>query len=213
MPDISNVLLQRIIVGLVAGVLTGLILSIVQKLLAIRTSKRKIQVGSDEVEIDMGNIEESLQKLERKVRVLQEHPRVFLSYASSDREFARRLAKDLELQGIEVWLPEKQLQVGDPILQKIRQGIEESQWFAVVISPSVVESDWISKELAIALQSEKTRDRPFVLPILYKGDVLPILGDKLYADFRADYESGLQSLIASLKRASLEQRLHRHDGL
>jgi hypothetical protein len=166
-------------------------------------------VGADAVEIDMGNVEGSLQKLESKIGILQERPRVFISHASSDAEFAQRLAKDLELQAIEVWCPKKQINAGDLIGEKIRQGIEESQWFLVIISPRTLESDWVSKELVLALRSEKSRGRTFVVPILYKGDeVPPELVDREYIDFRANYQASLRSLaevlIASMKRAAQE---------
>lgn len=61
-------------------------------------------------------------------------PSLFVSYASEDREAARRLRDAIAEHGIEVWYDEDELTGGDAWDQKIRQRIRECDYFMPVIS-------------------------------------------------------------------------------
>lgn len=204
------VVFVEIAVGIIAGVVAGILLSVVT--FTLRRPSPLIQVlktriGSEEFQVDTGgDIDKTTRLLEKTIINMQELPRVFLSHSSDDSEFARHLTEDLRSQAIEVelWLPEQEMKPGDLIDKRVRQGIEDSQWFLVIVSPSALESDWVHKELAFALQAEKARDRTFVVPILYKGDdVFAALGDREYIDFRTGYQGALrrlaERLIASMR--------------
>jgi hypothetical protein len=47
----------------------------------------------------------------------------FLSHSSADKPFIRQLAADLSANGIDVWLDEQRIRVGDSIPEKIAQGL------------------------------------------------------------------------------------------
>ena len=61
-------------------------------------------------------------------------PSLFVSYASEDREAARRLRDAIAEHGIEVWYDEDALTGGDAWDQKIRRRIRECDYFMPVIS-------------------------------------------------------------------------------
>lgn len=125
-----------------------------------------------------------------------DRPTVFLSHSSKDKPFVSRLATDLKSKGVPVWFDQWELKVGDSLTEKIEHGISQSGWLAVVISNSSVNSDWVQKELRAA-QARELRDKSvFVLPIIIDDCEIPLfLLDKLYADFRASYEQGLDALL------------------
>ena len=79
---------------------------------------------------------------------------VFISYTKKDVEFARKLARDLRLLGLSVWFDEWEMKVGDSIVGRIENGIEESQWMIVILSPDAVKSQWVLKELRSGLTKE-----------------------------------------------------------
>lgn len=130
----------------------------------------------------------------------EEHQRdVFLSYSSQDRRFAERLARDLVGYGLRVWWDQWEMQVGDSLITKIQEGIQASSWLTVVLSPASVASNWVKRELVSALADEISTDRVRVLPLLLSDcEMPPFLRDKLYADFRVSYESGLELLLRRL---------------
>lgn len=63
-------------------------------------------------------------------------PTLFISYASQDRDAARRIRDALIAQGIAVWYDEEELAGGDAWDQMIRRRIRECDYFMPVISDS-----------------------------------------------------------------------------
>ena len=205
-------------VGFVAGLISALIATlatIAAKWLYDRVRVYKVKVGPVEVTIEPDSIDETWRKIEEKVRDLRQHPIVFISYAYTDREFAHRLAQDLRSEGIKVWLPDEQIQVGDSITDRVGEAISTSQWIIFVFSENSLRSEFVRKELELALKAEEIRARTLVLPILYQTVPLPPeLGDKVFADFRENYDTGFSQLLSSIRRThrELHQTGHRHNG-
>jgi len=126
-------------------------------------------------------------------------PTVFVSYSSKDLPFVKRLAGDLRDKGVNVWLDQWEIRVGDSILQKIEEGIRAHDHFAVVLSPEAVASTWVRRELEAVVMQQHAGRRVAVLPILYRPcELPPFLAGIRYADFTASYDSGLQQLVAVL---------------
>jgi hypothetical protein len=189
-----------------AGVLVSLIASLLTKFVSDKTLSRKIKIGGVEIQLSE-SADESTRRILDKVQELQESPQVFLSHSSQDKEFAQRLASDLQMRGVRVWIADEQVKVGDKIIDAIHEGISSSQWVIVLLSENSMRSDFISKELLFALDEEKKKDRPFILPILIGDAELPdSLQDRQYADFRKNYELGLEKILARVKPSAT--RLH-----
>jgi hypothetical protein len=128
--------------------------------------------------------------------------KIFLCHSSGDKDFVRQLAQDLRKSDVPVWFDEWEIMVGDSLNQKIGEGITESGWLAVILSLKSVQSKWVQKELNAGLAKELEKKKVFVLPILVEDCDIPVfLLDKVYADFRRDYNDGLSRL---LKRLILE---------
>lgn len=111
----------------------------------------------------------------------------FLSHSNQDKAWVRRLAQRLIEDGVVVWLDEAKLQIGDSLIAKIADGIERMEYVIAVISRSSVASNWVQKELSLAMTQEIQGRRVKVLPLLIQDCELPEpLRDKLYADFREE---------------------------
>lgn len=111
---------------------------------------------------------------------------VFLSHSSKDKDFVRRLAHDLEQEGIDVWIDEEGLHVGDN-LSKILSKIKEATFIVVVMSLSAQQSDWVRREIDLARNMGNIR----VLPILIEeieGGWGGELARQAVADFRNQLE-------------------------
>ena len=110
---------------------------------------------------------------------------IFLSHSHADKPFVNKLAEDLRKSGYYVWTDDAEIKVGDSLIQKIREGIDKVAYVGAVISSNSVESEWVKKELDIAMNQEIEGKNIKVLPLLF-GDVeLPgFLKGKKYADFR-----------------------------
>lgn len=128
-------------------------------------------------------------------------PSVFLSHNHADKIFVRRLARDLENQGILYWLDEAEIRVGESLIEKISTGIDKVDFVAVVLSPNSIISPWVQREVDVAMNQEIMGRQIKVLPLMYQKCELPtfLLG-KSYADFTEEnnYLSALKNLVQSL---------------
>lgn len=128
-------------------------------------------------------------------------PSVFLSHNHADKSFVRRLAVDLDNQGIRYWLDEAEIKVGESLIEKIRAGIDQVDFVAVVLSPNSVSSAWVQREVDVAMNQEILGRKVKVLPLMYRACEPPgfLLG-KRYADFTKDdgYSHALEDFVRSL---------------
>jgi hypothetical protein len=87
------------------------------------------------------------------------------------------------------------------LIKKIREGIDNVDYFAVVLSPNSVDAPWVVNELDVAMNHQINGKSIKVLPIMLKECELPgFLVGKLYADFKNEekYEDSFKVLIKSI---------------
>lgn len=125
---------------------------------------------------------------------------VFISHSSKDKPFVRKLAGDLLANGVQVWLDELRIHVGDSIPSKIAKGLAESDFFLIVISQNSVQSPWVENELDNALVKEIESKRVHVLPLKIDNAKTPgSISSKKHANFATSYDEGLKELIDAIK--------------
>jgi hypothetical protein len=127
---------------------------------------------------------------------------IFLSHNFKDRPFAQRLAADLRARAIKVWIDEAEIRVGDSLIGKIEAAIDDVDYLAVILSEHSVESEWVLKEVRMAMHREIAGKRVVVLPLLYRDCKLPgFLREKLYVDFRHEinYERGVVEIVRRVR--------------
>jgi hypothetical protein len=132
---------------------------------------------------------------------MNEQPSLFLSYASADQQFATRLAMDLQASGAQVWIDQAEMRLGDFVVDRLRKAIEQTDYFAVILSPAALTSDWVKKEIEIAMWRESDTAQNTFLPLLYQKCELPwFLKDRVYADFTVmnSYEDCIARILQHL---------------
>ncbi len=130
---------------------------------------------------------------------------IFLSHNSKDKPFVRKLADDLRKAGFYAWVDEAEIKLGDSLIEKIREGIDKTEYVGVVLSNNSINSEWVKKEIDIAMNQEIEGRKVKVLPIMLEHVEPPsFLKGKLYADFTSDdlYKSGLKMIIERLSESS-----------
>lgn len=89
--------------------------------------------------------------------------RVFLSYASEDRELVEAIYLSLRAQGHTVFFDRRDLPPGEEYDARIRRGIERSQLLVFLISPySLDAGNYTLTELGIAHRIALARRPPFI---------------------------------------------------
>lgn len=122
--------------------------------------------------------------------------KVFVSHSSSDKDFVDSLVADLARREVPVWYDKFDLRVGDSVSEGINDGLSQAKYFLIVLSKSSVQSRWVKEELSAALMQQVAAGGTFILPvILEECQVPPLLKHRRYADFRSNYDRGLEELL------------------
>ena len=102
--------------------------------------------------------------------------KLFISHSSHDDAFVRELRAALADHGQDGWIDSRELRGGDPLWTEIQTAIEGASGYAVLISPSAFQSDWVGDELAHALkvQEERVRADYPVIPLSLDGTKLGV---------------------------------------
>lgn len=134
---------------------------------------------------------------------------VFFSYSHADKAVARKLASYLNDQGFRVWIDEGELAIGDSIIERVAEALDEVNFVAALVSGHSVNSAWCRKELSLAMTGELARRGVLVLP-LRLGDVLmpATLRDKFHLDVDPSDLGSAAHLLAADVRRHVERGLH-----
>jgi hypothetical protein len=102
--------------------------------------------------------------------------KIFISYASQDRDLAQRLLMAMGETGVSGWMDAADISTGTAVSAAVRTAIKQSSALVVLLSPKSLHSQWINFEVGAAL----ALNRP-IIPIIIDG---PGLENKLPETFQ-----------------------------
>lgn len=120
---------------------------------------------------------------------------VFISYSRRDQIFARRLFEHLSDVSVESWADWDDIPISAPWWEEIQRGIERTDAFLCILSPSYMASEICNKEILYARQLNKR-----IIPLLRRpwrerGQPLAeLIGEKAWADLIAENEQVINRL-------------------
>lgn len=126
--------------------------------------------------------------------------RTFISYSHQDKDFVRRLSRDVARDVSDIWIDELETRAGESVMDRISEGLSTCDYVLAVISRASVESAWVREELNLALHRQLEERRIIVIPILIErvGKVaLPaFLREKKFLDFSSgeSYHAQMEEL-------------------
>ncbi len=129
---------------------------------------------------------------------------IFLSYRSTERDFALRLAADLKNSGINVWMDRLDLKPGDDWRNTIQTAIDDAVGMIAVLSAAYVRSHYCKKELARAERHHYSIVPLLITPLSDRAWPIEVEREQ-YLDF-TEWQNGgayrveLSRLIDDLKK-------------
>jgi TPR repeat protein len=124
----------------------------------------------------------------------------FVSYSREDLEFANRLTTDLRAKGAKVWMDKIDILAGQRWEAEIEVAVGACSRVLVILSPASVASTNVMAEVGLAIDDGKQ-----VVPVFFQECKVPFrLRPLQYADFRSDYNAGLQDLLETLEPAAAQ---------
>lgn len=124
---------------------------------------------------------------------------IFVSHRDSDAQKAKDLSEELRAAGHNVWLDVWKIKLGDSIVARINEGLQEAAYLILCYSASG-SSDWVDREWMSALSRQLNGCGVKILPVLLSGGQSPaILADIKYANLTKDWAQGVTEILETLK--------------
>jgi hypothetical protein len=131
---------------------------------------------------------------------------VFISHASEDTDWCKRLVNRLKEAGLKVWFDQEQLHDGGNLPGMIDKGLAASKHIVLVMTPAYFAKEWTMAEAYFAVTKDPTGQRRFAIPILRENCMRsPLLQSWIYLDFRNDdqFSDNCNQLVTTLSSAPL----------
>lgn len=136
--------------------------------------------------------------------------KVFISHSASDRRFVEdEILPPLKEGGLECWYSPNDIKSTAQWEREILHGLQESDWFLVVISPNSVASRWVKAEVDWAMEHRIGWIAPVLLGQTNPMDLHLMLPQIQQIDFTCDALQGrrqLQEWVQEAGRTRLEDR-------
>jgi hypothetical protein len=140
---------------------------------------------------------------------------VFISHATEDKDrFVRPLAEALRGRGVTVWYDEWELAVGDSLVEKIDDGLGNSRFGVVVLSPAFFSKNWSRAELQAFAALEMRQSRSLLLPIWLElgpdeiATQAPLLLGRVALQAADGVDAVAEELATKVKGGRADRRLH-----
>jgi hypothetical protein len=121
-------------------------------------------------------------------------PATYINYAPGDREFAVRLATDLENAGVHTWIDSGQDMSQVKWAGGVHPALKESTRMVVVMSPTGKEAEMVKNAWGFFKKEKK----PIVLALTGSLEVPDPLRRNPRFDFSADYKAAFRQLLLAL---------------
>lgn len=126
---------------------------------------------------------------------------VYISYSHHDKKYADLIANSLREHGHKVWIDTWRLKAGDNLIEKINEGLKETEALIVIVSNNSLGSEWVRYEFSAIALGDISSEKRRIIPVLVDKVVsLPeYLSQYLFVDLTVDTEIGLQQILNALK--------------
>lgn len=112
----------------------------------------------------------------------------FLSYSRGDQAFALRFAHDLKAAGVDVWVDQLDIGIGQNWDRAVEAAVRGCEGFIIILSPRSVASENVADEVGVAIEGTKQ-----IIPILFETCTVPMrLARVQFIDSRTDYQDALR---------------------
>lgn len=94
-----------------------------------------------------------------------QHYSCFISYSTTDDEFAHRLHADLQDNGVRCWFAPANMRIGAKIRDTIDEAIRLRDKVLLVLSEASIASEWVEDEVDKAFEEERARRGVVLFPL------------------------------------------------
>lgn len=126
-------------------------------------------------------------------------PTIFISHAKEDREFVDgELVSLINALGFESWYAKTAIQSAEHWERSILAGLQASEWFMIIMSPSSAMSEWVKDEVNWAMEERVGRIIPLLIAECNPRDIHIRLPRIQHIDFGGNQKEAREELIRLL---------------
>jgi hypothetical protein len=133
----------------------------------------------------------------------KKNKKIFLSYSWNDKEKAIQIAEKLMANGVDVWLDEWSVKIGDSLVSRINEGVKNSSYMIILVSKNYLKSKWGNKELQSALIREAEQKKTFIIPVVIERieftKMPTMLSDRIFLDMTGDIDEAISKLVRIIR--------------
>jgi len=122
---------------------------------------------------------------------------VFISYSREDSNIVKKISKDLQKEGVSVWLDVEKLFPGENWASSINEAIKKATAYIYILSKNSLKSKWVVLEQYKAVTENKTII-PVVIDEYAAKNIPPLFKNIQWADFSESYNEGFRKLLQAL---------------
>jgi DNA-directed RNA polymerase specialized sigma24 family protein len=123
--------------------------------------------------------------------------RVFISHSSEDCPFVEReILPLLKKNGIDTFYSPLDIRAADQWERRLRTGLQQCDWFLVVMSPRSAASPWVTREVSWAMEKRRGRLIPVLMQECADGTWHVGFSELQYIDFRKNKRVAKTQLIS-----------------
>jgi hypothetical protein len=130
---------------------------------------------------------------------------LFISYASDDVAFVRKLDQCLASNGLRCWVDFRRMVLGRPVQESMQKGLESSRAFLVVLGTTV--GKWEMMELRRAIEHFVENDKR-VIPFVISGTTMPQSASVFLRSFHGIFLDRYANLDAACSKIAASLTLH-----
>src|SRR5271157_2322912 len=131
---------------------------------------------------------------------------LFLSHNGADKPWTERLAVAIEADRsgppLKVFFDKWDILPGSDVPAELEEGLQNSRYVGLVLSPEALSSDWVALERSTAIYRDPRARQRSLIPLLRRDCELPdMLAQLNRIDFRreVDFDPGVESLVGLLR--------------
>lgn len=126
---------------------------------------------------------------------------LFICHATEDKDIVQPLVEALINAGFSVWYDDFELKLGDRLRRKIENGLLQSRYGLVVISPNFFKKEWPQKELD-ALIAKESGGEQVILPIWHNvnAEYVREKAPMLSGIFAVSTEKGIDHIVKEIQK-------------
>lgn len=123
----------------------------------------------------------------------------FVSYSHKDADFVDGLVDFIRMDQVRIWRDVKSILAGDVLKDSIREGIQRSDIFSIVLSTNSIRSEWVAWESQTAVGRQQDYGRPRIIPVVLDNTKIPAaLIHYRAANFGRSFEDGLDGILNAI---------------